>query len=211
VSYYTKGALVALCLDLTLRAEGRTTHGKTLDDVMRALWLRCKAGPLREADVAHTLAALGGRSFAHELARWVHGLDGRPVKALLLKHGVAVLEDPAQLAHRLGLRVGEGQGVHIKAVLRGGVAERAGFAAGDEWLGLEPATQAEARLTGGGWRMSRLDDLTLYAGTAKKITALVSRDKHLLRLTLTMPPLLTTWRLAVHDAALLDQWLAPQH
>ncbi|MDO8719814.1 MAG: peptidase M61 [Polaromonas sp.] len=210
VSYYTKGALVALCLDLTLRAEGRATHGKTLDDVMRALWLRCKAGPLREADVAHTLAALGGRSFAPELARWVHGLDELPVKALLMRHGVAVLEDPAQLAHRLGLRVSEGQGVHIKAVLRGGAAERAGFAAGDEWLGLEPATKTEARLTGGGWRMSRLDDLTLYAGAAKKITALVSRDKRLLRLTLTMPPLLTTWRLAVHDAALLDQWLAPQ-
>ncbi|HEY1226381.1 MAG TPA: peptidase M61, partial [Ramlibacter sp.] len=31
VSYYTKGAMVALCFDLTLRAEGRTT----LDDVMR--------------------------------------------------------------------------------------------------------------------------------------------------------------------------------
>ncbi|MDP2258055.1 MAG: peptidase M61 [Polaromonas sp.] len=210
VSYYTKGALVALCFDLMLRAEGRTTHGKTLDDVMRALWLRCKAGPLREADVAQTLAALGGRSFAPELARWVHGRDELPLKALLQRHGVAVLEDPAQLAHRLGLRVSEGQGVHIKTVLRGGVAERAGFAPGDEWLGLEPATKAEARLSGSGWRMSRLDDLTLYAGAAKKITALVSRDKRLLRLALTLPPALTTWRLAVHDAALLDQWLAPQ-
>ncbi|MGH8831820.1 MAG: M61 family metallopeptidase, partial [Polaromonas sp.] len=48
VSYYTKGALVALCFDLTLRAEGRNAHGATLDDVMRALWLRCKAGPMRE-------------------------------------------------------------------------------------------------------------------------------------------------------------------
>ena len=177
---------------------------------MRALWLRCKAGPLREADVAQTLAALGGRSFAPELARWVHGRDELPLKALLQRHGVAVLEDPAQLAHRLGLRVSEGQGVHIKTVLRGGVAERAGFAPGDEWLGLEPATQAAARQLGSGWRMSRLDDLTLYAGAAKKVIALVSRDKRLLRLALTLPPALTTWRLAVQDAALLDQWLAPQ-
>ena len=37
VSYYTKGALVALCFDLTLRAEGATN----LDEVMRALWQRC--------------------------------------------------------------------------------------------------------------------------------------------------------------------------
>jgi predicted metalloprotease with PDZ domain len=32
---------VALCFDLTLRREGRTT----LDDVMRALWQRCAAAP----------------------------------------------------------------------------------------------------------------------------------------------------------------------
>ena len=42
VSYYTKGALVALCLDLSLRAEGKTT----LDAVMRGLWTKpAAAGP----------------------------------------------------------------------------------------------------------------------------------------------------------------------
>ena len=51
VSYYTKGALVALCFDLTLRQEGSTT----LDHVMRALWQRCKAGPMAEADFAAVL------------------------------------------------------------------------------------------------------------------------------------------------------------
>ena len=66
VSYYGKGALVALCLDLTLRREGRTN----LDDVMRALWHRCAAGPMSEGDVAAVLAELGGRSFAPELADW---------------------------------------------------------------------------------------------------------------------------------------------
>ena len=208
VSYYTKGALVALCLDLTLRASPGSA---TLDDVMRALWLRCKAGPLREADIAAVLQACGQRSFAPELASWVHGRDELPLKALLQQHGVAVFEDPAQLAHRLGLRVSEAPGVQIKTVLRGGVAENAGFAAGDEWLGLEPWTKAPAKTSAHntGWRMSRLDDLLLYAGTAKKVVALVSRDKRLLRLELSMSPPLTTWRLAVQDAARLDQWLAP--
>ena len=59
--------------------------------------------------------------------------------------------------------------------------------------------------------MSKLDDLMLYAGTAKKVTALISRDKRLLRLDLGMPPPLTTWRLAVQDAVRLDQWLAPEN
>jgi predicted metalloprotease with PDZ domain len=223
ISYYTKGALVALCFDLTLRSEGSESsgdnegsagHGATLDDVMRALWQRCKAGPMREADFAEVLQALGQRSFAPELARWVHGREELPLEALLQQHGVSVLQEPAQLAQRLGLRVndGENQGLQIKTVLRGGAAEQAGFAPGDEWLGLEPAGGAKPRPAGqadGGWRMSRLDDLLLYAGTAKKVIALVARDKRLLRLELALPPALTTWRLAVQDAARVNQWLSP--
>lgn len=207
VSYYTKGALVALCFDLTLRAEGGAAGGATLDHVMRALWQRCKAGPLREADFAEELAAAGHRPFAAELAQWVHGREELPLKALLEQHGVTVAEEPAQLAQRLGLRASENQGVvQVKTVLRGGVAERAGFAAGDEWLAVEPIA-AGARQPEGGWRMNRLDDLLHYAGTAKKVIALVARDKRLLRLELSMPPALTTWRLAVRDAALMDHWL----
>ncbi|MFZ3142125.1 M61 family metallopeptidase [Polaromonas sp.] len=207
ISYYAKGSLVALCLDLTLRSEGRTTHGATLDDAMRALWKRCKAGALRELDLAAVLETLGLRSFAPELARWVHGRDELPLKELLEQHGVAVLEEPAQLAQRLGLRVAENHSVQIKTVLRGGAAELAGFSAGDEWLGLEPAGKPQADA---GWRMSRLDDLTLYAGDAKKVTALVSRDKRLVRLELALPPALTTWRLAVKNEARINEWLDPR-
>ena len=198
VSYYTKGALVALCFDLTLRREGHTT----LDEVMRALWLRCKAGPMREADFADVLQALGKRSFDAELKSWVHGKTELPLRTLLEQHGVTVHDDPAQLAQRLGLRVNETQGVVVKTVLSGGAAEKAGFAAGDEWLGIEALKQPD------GWRMQRLDDLLLYAGTAKKVIALVSRDKRLIRLELTIPPPATTWRLAVKDAAKVDAWLA---
>ena len=210
ISYYAKGALVALCLDLTLRSEGRATHQATLDDVMRAIWLRCNAGTMREQDLAEILQVAGQRSFAAELARWVHGRDELPLQQLLQQQGIAVLQEPAQLAQRLGLRVSESQGVHISTVLRGGAAERAGFAAGDEWLGLEPARQAPARrapASASGWRMSRLDDLTLYAGSASEVIALVARDKRLLRLELSLPPAVTTWRLAVQDAALADEWL----
>ena len=213
ISYYAKGALVALCLDLTLRTEGRTTHGATLDDVMRALWRRCKGGPMREADVAKVLDTLGLRSFAPELASWVHGRGELPLKELLHLQGVNVLEEPAQMAQQLGLRVSESQGLHIKTVLRGGAAQQAGFAAGDEWLGLElPVKPSASRTTAttGGWRMNRLDDLMLYAGSAKKVIALVARDKRLMRLELTLPPALTTWRLTVRDAARVNDWLDPQ-
>ena len=220
VSYYTKGSLVALCLDLTLRLEAKTTDGATLDDVMRALWVRCFVlgkGLVTETDIADVLQTLGLRSFAPELAAWVHGTQELPLQRLLTQHGVAVFEDPAQIAHRLGLRANETHGVQVKTVLRGGIAEKAGFAAGDEWLGVEPLPRTGAKANPKtashqtGWRMTRLDDLQLYAGTAKKMIALVSRDKRLLRLELTMPHALTTWRLTVQDAARLEQWLAPGH
>ena len=197
VSYYTKGALVALCFDLTLRIEGHTT----LDDVMRGLWLRCKAGPMTETDFGAVLQTLGKRSFDAEIKSWVHGKTELPLRALLAEHGVDVHDDPAQLAQRLGLRVVETHGLLVKSVLSAGAAEKAGFAAGDEWLGVEALNQQQ------GWRMQRLDDLLLYAGTAKKVTALVSRDKRLVRLDLTIPPPSTTWRLAVEDIAKVDAWL----
>ena len=212
VSYYTKGSLVALCLDLSLRLEGHTT----LDAVMRALWLRCfeqGGGLVAEADLAEVLQTLGKRSFAPELASWVHGTQDLPLQALLQQHGVAVHEEPAQLAHRLGVRVSEAQGVVVKTVLRGSVAERAGFAPGDEWLGLEPVKKSKDKtpepLAIGwlGWRMSRLDDLMLVTGKAQKIMALVSRDKRLIRLELGVPPEMTSWRLAVQDAVKIEQWL----
>ena len=196
ISYYTKGALVALCFDLTLRSEGHTT----LDDVMRGVWARCQGGPMREADFAAVLESLGQRSFAPELAQWVHSTAELPLQCLLAAHGVTVHEDPSQLAQALGLRVAEMNGVHIKTVLRGGPAENAGFAPGDEWLGMEVGSS--------GWRLQRLEDVPMLAGSAKKVTALLSRDKRLLRLPLSLAAPATTWRLALEDSAKIDQWLA---
>jgi len=196
ISYYTKGALVALCFDLTLRAEGRAT----LDDVMRALWARCKGGPMTEADFAAVLKELGGRSFAKEIAAWIHGTRELPLESLLLARGVNVSHDPAQLQQRLGLRSSDSGGtVVVKTVLRGGAAEQAGFAPNDEWLGVEVGGQ--------GWRLGKLDDLLLYAGSQRRLTALVARDRRLMRLELVLPAASTTWRLGLRDEAQARAWL----
>jgi predicted metalloprotease with PDZ domain len=205
VSYYTKGSLVALCLDLTLRFEGHTT----LDDVMRALWAHCKGGPMSEQDLLDVLSTLGKRSFAPELARWVHSTAELPLVELLQRHGVTVHQEPNQVAQQLGLRVKESNGLHIHQVLRGGVAEQAGFASGDEWLAVEPITRSGSVSARGPWRMQALDDLTLYSGNAKKVNALVARDKRLLTLTLSLPQASHAVRLAVTDAAAVNRWLAP--
>ncbi|MCZ8293704.1 MAG: peptidase M61 [Hylemonella sp.] len=201
VSYYGKGALVALCLDLTLRAEG--PH--TLDDVMRALWLRCKAGPMAESDLLAVLQDLSGRSWSRELKRWVHGTAELPLRELLEQHGVTIHEEPAQLAQRLGLRVSESGGsIQVKTVLRGGTGEQAGFAAGDEWLGVEVGSGKSLS----SWRLHKLDDLLLYAGGQSRVKALVARDKRLLTLSLSLPRSISTWRLSVGARERVGAWLA---
>ena len=205
VSYYTKGALVALCFDLTLRKEGKCT----LDDVMRGVWLRCKAGPMSERDFASVLEELGGRSFTKEIKAWVHGTGELPVRELLTKNGVLVSDEPAQLQQRLGLRVAEVDGINVKVVLSGGAAEKAGFAAGDEWLGITLGAGSSAL----SWRIHKLDDVTQYisehATKNQKMTAMVARDKRLIHLPLSWPAKSAekTWQFKSGDAKQLNKWL----
>ena len=201
VSYYTKGALVALCLDLTLRQEGHAT----LDDVMRALWQRCRGGPMAESDVLTVLETLAGRSYAKEISRWVHDTTDLPLQALLEQQGVGMLNEPAQLAQRLGMRVSEGTSIQVKTVLRGSAAEQAGFAAGDEWLGV----QVGQGKTTTQWRMNKLDDLLLYTDASPKIVAMVARDKRIVNLQLSVPASVHTWLLVSRDKARIGQWLNP--
>ncbi len=174
VSYYAKGALVALAFDLTLRREGKGT----LDDVMRALWRTSGGGPLDEADIAAALEAVGARSYAHELAAWVHGTGELPLASLLADAGVDWQVQPATTAQRLGLRVNESAltGVRVSHVMRGGAAEVAGLAAGDELLAV------------GDWRLRRLEDALRLFVDAAPLPLLVARDQRVLQLALGLPP-----------------------
>jgi predicted metalloprotease with PDZ domain len=187
VSYYTKGALVALCLDLALRQAPLQGRAKpiTLDDLMRSLWQRCKAGPLKEKDLKSALVAHGQLSIWERLQAWVHGVAELPVRDLLAVAGITVTEEPDALAQALGVRVAESNGsLVIKQVLRGGVAERAGFSAGDEWLSVD----VEGGAAASAWRVRKLDDVVFYAGPASQVTAWVARDARVLRLDLALPP-----------------------
>lgn len=172
ISYYAKGSLVALALDLTLRRDG-----SSLDEVMRTLWASSGGGPIAEADIAKALQQCSGRSYAKELAEWVHGRDELPLKGLLYSAGIEWQAQPATLAQRLGLRVSESALTGVKAthVLRGGAAEAAGIAAGDEILAVA------------GWRVRRLDEALRLLVPGRAAECLVSRDQRVLALTLVLP------------------------
>ena len=94
VSYYTKGALVALALDLTLRKEGRGT----LDAVMQRLWRVSGGGPIGETDIAAALREVGGRGYGRELAAWVHGTGELPAGAEAASVLVQALDDRSAVA-----------------------------------------------------------------------------------------------------------------
>ncbi len=190
VSYYTKGALVALCLDLTLRLEGHSN----LDQVMRALYQRCQGGPMKETDLLSVLRQLGKRSYAQEVQAWVHGTDDLPLRPLLEAAGVHWHEEPAPTAQQLGLRVSESEGLHIKNVLTGSAAHHAGLAAGDEWLAVELEDPAGHQPQA--WRVKTLLDVLLYARSQANFTALVSRQARLVRCPMAWPTPQTVVRLA---------------
>ena len=168
ISYYAKGSLVALALDLSLRAADRGS----LDEVMRLLWTRSAGGPIDEGDIAQALQQVGGRAMDAELAAWVHGVDELPLQPLLAQAGVRLQSEPGDLAAELGLRISEGalSGIHVKTVHRGGAAERAGLCAGDELLAVD------------GWRLRRLDDARGWLGAGQGFELTVVRDQRLLAL-----------------------------
>jgi predicted metalloprotease with PDZ domain len=170
VSYYTKGSLVALALDLTLRREGRGT----LDAVMRRLWRdRSGGGPVEEGDIAAALHEVGGRSYAKELAAWVHGTHELPLPALLEAAGIEQRADKPGYAAALGLRVAENaNGVQVKQVLAGGAGMAAGLAAGDELIAVD------------GWRIRRLDEAQQWLVPGHAFELLLVRDQRVLRLML---------------------------
>ena len=215
-NYYTKGALIALCLDLTLRREGHTT----LDAVMQTLYQHCFASQktpfgMTEADLAAVLHALGGRSFANELRQWVHGTEELPLEQLLAHTPIRIRKTPAPLAQQWGLRCKEGASISIQTVLRGSAAEAAGMAAGDEWLGIELPAAAATSSSGAdcashqhntAWRVGSLAEVQSYlpnSGTntstnkgknktkgknqTPAFTAIIARDERLLRLPMHLP------------------------
>ena len=173
ISYYAKGALVALALDLTLRREGKGS----LDAVMRRLWAASGGGPISEADIAAALQHVGARPFDAELAAWVHGTGELPLQPLLASFGVDWNVEAPTLAQRLGVRVSESAltGVKVTHVLRGLAAERAGLCAGDELLAVN------------GWRVRRLEDALRVLTSGVAAPLLVARDQRVIGLSLVLP------------------------
>lgn len=156
VSYYIKGALAALCLDLTLRLKA----GRTLDEVMRALWVRYGRDdkPVPERGLEQVAAELSGQDLRPLFDSMLRSTAELPLASLLAEFGVKATLRPATGASDeggrgeikpagpwLGLQLRSGEAV-VASVLNGSPAERAGLSAGDSLVALDGL-----RITGAGW------------------------------------------------------------
>jgi predicted metalloprotease with PDZ domain len=143
VSYYAKGSLIGLALDLTIRSE--TDGKKSLDDVMRALWRRygrdfySGAGGtgVTESDAEALFDEVAGFKLKRFIDRYIHGTDELPLAQLLAPFGVECADDRNKLKPGLGIRTTrEGNDCKVANVYEGGAAHRAGISAGDILIAL---------------------------------------------------------------------------
>ncbi|MEI2415989.1 PDZ domain-containing protein [Orrella sp. JC864] len=144
VSYYTKGALVALGLDLTIRqATGRR---RSLDDVMRLMWRRYGrdfyAGAAQRGVGEDEMAALvreaTGVDVAPFLRRHVEGTEDVPLQALLAAEGISTTWKAASSLPSLDVRTRrQGESVALATVYEHGAAHRAGLSAGDVLVAID--------------------------------------------------------------------------
>jgi predicted metalloprotease with PDZ domain len=147
VSYYIKGALVALCLDLHLRRHSPTT----LDAVMRELWQRYGRAdrPVPERGLEQVAAELSGLPLQSEFDVWIRSTAELPLAELLAEFGIdarlrAPLGDSDPGGRFSGKPVGATLGLRLKPgettvahVLAGGPAQRAGVSGGDLLIALD--------------------------------------------------------------------------
>jgi predicted metalloprotease with PDZ domain len=144
VSYYAKGSLVALCLDLLIRE--RTRGRKSLDDVMRALWRRhgLTGIGVEEDGIERLAEEASGLELGRNFDEWLRSTKELPLASLLGSHGVEMrLRAPESAEDKGGKPAASGRagglatlGVRIEGdrvahVLDGGAAREAGIAAGD--------------------------------------------------------------------------------
>jgi predicted metalloprotease with PDZ domain len=154
VSYYTKGQVLGLLLDILIR--DRTDNQKSLDDVMRKMNddFAKKARFYRDSlDIELTAEAVAGGSFEDFFGNYVAQAEPLPYAEILGKAGL-LLKQQEVIRPELGFAVereASGKAI-VRSVNSGSTADRAGLRAGDEiesWNGESVPRRAD------GWLRNR--------------------------------------------------------
>lgn len=216
VSYYQKGALAALCLDLYIRHH--TQQQKSLDDVMRALYQDwCARGCGLEEDEWLSIAEKAtGLALQSVYQHYINTTTDLPLvqqlqqagvqlhwHALARKHGGAYVEQPPQTVTAsadLGCRFQAATpGIVLQQVFSDGSAEQANLSAGDQLIALNNEIICDFNTQ---WQRFAVGD---------QIHIHYIRDGLLRQTHLQVQPAKAdTAILSINDPALVKQWLQCQ-
>ncbi|UXI52459.1 M61 family metallopeptidase [Acinetobacter variabilis] len=126
-SYYNKGCLVALCLDLGLRLRG-----SSLDALMRKLYENTQNGiQVNERTIFELCQELTGDNWLEQINHLINTTDELPLDQLLPEFGVSyTLKNDKSLPFGLKL-ADKPEGVLVQSARRDGAGVKAGLSAND--------------------------------------------------------------------------------
>jgi len=188
ISYYNKGALLGMLLDLEIRS--RTQGRKSLLDMMRLMYQEFYQSPaasyygsgrgFEENDVVEALDSITGSDFAPFFERYVSGTDALPYQYALAMGGLQLrTETPPDAAPSLGVVVQpESRGARIFSILPSGAADRAGLSRDDLLIDIDDQSLATEDLA------TRLKPYPVGA----KVPINVERHGRRERITVTLDP-----------------------
>jgi predicted metalloprotease with PDZ domain len=172
VSFYSKGALVSLMLDMEIRRF--TDNRASFDDVLRTLYRRfpLESGGFTTDDLLAVLAEVSGRGFEPFFEAYVSGTEPLDLESAFALAGIELAPEPAPEGAYLGLVA---SGSRVRSVRADGPAFDAGVQADDtiESVNGEPlegslddllaATEPGTRLVLGITRRDRPREITVVA------------------------------------------------
>jgi len=142
ISYYLKGELVSLLLDLLIRA--RYENRRSLDDVMGQMWQEFGKREIgfTEAQLQQEIESVAGVELGDFWARYIDGTEELPFDEYLSPFGLRLQSDCVDLVGEsfpyLGVRAKAENGRElIKFVASGSPAQQAGIDNGDELLAID--------------------------------------------------------------------------
>ena len=190
-SYYNKGCLVALCLDLGLRLRG-----SSLDALMRKLYENAQQGiQVSERTIFDLCRELTGQDWAEQINHLINTTDELPLDQLLPEFGFS-FELKNEQALPFGLKVvDKAEGVLIQTARRDGAAAKVGLSANDVILAIDGLKASEKLLA-------------KYVKQAGTYSVYAFRRDELMQFELQAAETsLTTVELKVEDQAKADKWL----
>ncbi|TVT76481.1 MULTISPECIES: M61 family metallopeptidase [Acinetobacter] len=190
-SYYNKGSLVALCLDLGLRLRG-----SNLDALMRRLYENTQNGiQVNDRTIFELCSELTGDNWIEQINHLINTTDELPLDQLFPEFGLSYTVK-SDKALPFGLKVvDKAEGVVVQQLRRDSAAAQAGLSANDVIVAIDGIKASEKLLA-------------KYAKQHGTFTVYAFRRDELLQFELQAGENeLTTVELNVEDQQKVDRWL----